>query len=90
MFVYNYIIYVKFNLGEKIMMICKRISKILVLIGALNWGLVGLCNFDLVAFLFGPMTSLSRAVYILVGLSAICLICCHHMGKKEDGKQMKM
>jgi len=46
-------------------------SYILVLIGALNWGLVGLYNFDLVAHLFGDMTRLTRVIYILVGLSAI-------------------
>lgn len=46
-------------------------SYILVLVGALNWGLVGLFNFDLVAAIFGDMTILSRAVYTLVGLSAL-------------------
>lgn len=49
----------------------KIVSYILVLVGALNWGLVGLFNFDLVAHLFGEMSRLSRIVYILVGLSAI-------------------
>ncbi len=49
----------------------KIISYILVLIGALNWGLVGFFNFDLVAFLFGEMTLLTRIVYGLVGISAI-------------------
>ena len=49
----------------------KIISYILVLIGALNWGLVGFFNFDLVAFLFGGMTLLTRIVYGLVGISAI-------------------
>ena len=43
----------------------------LVLIGALNWGLVGLFGFDLVAAIFGDMTILSRIIYSLVGLSAI-------------------
>jgi uncharacterized protein len=43
----------------------------LLIIGGLNWGLVGLLNFDLVAALFGEMTVLSRLVYILVGISAI-------------------
>lgn len=43
----------------------------LVLTGALNWGLIGAFNFDLVSFLFGDMTSLTRIVYTLVGLSAI-------------------
>ncbi|MDD3593857.1 MAG: DUF378 domain-containing protein [Candidatus Gastranaerophilales bacterium] len=52
----------------------KYISLVLVIIGALNWGLVGLVNFDLVAFLFGDMTLLSKLVYILVGLAALVLI----------------
>lgn len=49
----------------------KNISYILVLVGALNWGLVGLFDFDLVAKIFGEMSTLSRLVYILVGLSAV-------------------
>ena len=45
---------------------------ILVIVGALNWGLVGLFQFDLVAALFGGQSSpLSRIVYILVGLSGV-------------------
>jgi uncharacterized membrane protein YuzA (DUF378 family) len=43
----------------------------LLIVGGLNWGLVGLLRFDLVAALFGPMSALSRLVYILVGISAI-------------------
>ena len=43
----------------------------LVIVGGLNWGLVGLLNFDLVAALFGEMSLLSRIVYSLVGLSAV-------------------
>jgi uncharacterized membrane protein YuzA (DUF378 family) len=43
----------------------------LVIVGGLNWGLVGLANFDLVAALFGEMSPLSRIVYLLVGLSAL-------------------
>ena len=43
----------------------------LLLIGALNWGLVGFFRFDLVATLFGEMTLLSRLVYALVGLAAV-------------------
>ena len=49
----------------------KYASYILVLIGALNWGLVGLFDFDLVAFLFGEMSLLTRFVYTLIGISAI-------------------
>ena len=43
----------------------------LLIVGGLNWGLVGAANFDLVAALFGPMSALSRVVYILVGLAAV-------------------
>ena len=52
----------------------KYFSYILVLIGAINWGLVGFFGFDLVAFLFGEMSILSRIIYALVGLSAIISI----------------
>ena len=43
----------------------------LVIIGALNWLLIGLFSFDLVAALFGSMSAFSRAIYTLVGLSGI-------------------
>jgi len=47
------------------------IIAVLLVVGGLNWGLVGFLNFDLVASIFGSMSMLSRIVYILVGLSAI-------------------
>lgn len=47
------------------------ITLILVIVGGLNWGLVGLFNLDLVATLFGDGSMLSRIVYALVGLSAV-------------------
>ena len=47
------------------------VALILIIVGGLNWGLVGLFDFDLVAAIFGMMSALSRVVYILVGLSAI-------------------
>lgn len=50
------------------------IALVLVIIGAINWGLVGLLNFDLVAAIFGSMSILSRIIYDLVGLSGIYLI----------------
>ena len=46
------------------------VTLILVIVGGLNWGLVGFANFDLVAALFGDGSVLARAVYALVGLSA--------------------
>jgi uncharacterized membrane protein YuzA (DUF378 family) len=47
---------------------------VLVIVGGLNWGLVGLFGFDLVATIFGEMSFLSRLVYDLVGLSAVYLL----------------
>ena len=47
------------------------ITLVLLIVGGLNWGLVGAANFDLVATLFGAQTIVSKAVYILVGLSAL-------------------
>lgn len=47
------------------------VLKPLSLIGALNWGLVGFFKFDLIAWIFGPMTLMSRLVYAVIGLSAL-------------------
>lgn len=47
------------------------LALVLVVVGGLNWGLVGLLNFDLVATIFGEMSVLSRIVYGLVGVSAV-------------------
>ncbi len=52
------------------MKIINLITGILVLVGGLNWGLVGIANMDLVAMLLGKNTPLSRLVYGLVGASA--------------------
>ncbi|TFG35161.1 MAG: DUF378 domain-containing protein [Parcubacteria group bacterium] len=51
----------------------KTLALVLVIVGGLNWGLVGIFNFDLVAAIFGAMSMLSRIVYALVGLSAVYL-----------------
>lgn len=48
-----------------------KITLLLLIVGGLNWGLVGLFGFDLVAALFGEMSLLSRIVYTLVGVSAV-------------------
>lgn len=49
----------------------RSISLALVLIGGLNWGLVGLFGLDLVSAIFGGMTTMSRIIYILVGAAAV-------------------
>lgn len=53
---------------------CDNISLTLIIVGAINWLLIGVFRFDLVAFLFGNMTLLSRIVYILVGISGLYAI----------------
>lgn len=50
------------------------IALILMLVGALNWGLVGFFGYDLVKAIFGDMTTMSKVVYDLVGLAAVYMI----------------
>ncbi|MFD3156038.1 DUF378 domain-containing protein [Haloimpatiens sp. FM7330] len=50
------------------------IALLLVIIGAVNWGLIGFFQFDLVAALFGTLTTFSRIVYALVGISGLYAI----------------
>ena len=56
------------------MRVTSAIAMVLVIIGALNWLLVGLFAFDLVAFIFGTMSVLTRIVYSAVGLAGIWMI----------------
>lgn len=58
-------------------------SYVLVLIGALNWGLIGAFDFDLVSAIFGVDTLLTNLTYILVGLSAIVSFITVMMHQKE-------
>ena len=53
------------------MRIIGKTALVLIIIGAINWGLIGLFKFDLVAALFGNMSVLSRIVYSLVGISGL-------------------
>ena len=55
------------------MKIINWIALVLVIIGALNWGLVGLVRFDLVFLILGPMTAATRAVYVLISIAGIYL-----------------
>lgn len=58
---------------------CKKgslgwVATVLVIIGGLNWGLIGFLNFDLVATIFGDMSAVSRVIYAVVGLAALYMI----------------
>ena len=59
-----------------------NISLTLVIVGAVNWLLVGVFRFDLVAFLFGDLSWISRIVYTLVGLCGLYLLSFY--GRIED------
>ncbi len=51
-----------------------KIALTILLIGGINWGLVGLFNFDLIAWAFGPMSVISRIIYVIVAISAVWCI----------------
>ena len=53
------------------MKIIDKIALILIIIGAINWGLIGIFKFNLVEMIFGDMTVLARIIYTLVGISGL-------------------
>ena len=53
------------------MKVIDKIALVLVVIGAINWGLIGFFNFNLVSTIFGDMTVISRIIYALVGISGL-------------------
>lgn len=53
------------------MKVIDRIALVLIIIGAINWGLIGFFNFNLVDTIFGNMSMLSRIIYALVGISGL-------------------
>ena len=68
------------------MMIMNKIALILTIIGGINWGLVGLFSFDLVAWIAGgPTMLLARIIYILVALASIWCISLLFMDNEEIG-----
>ena len=56
------------------MKVIDTIALVLIIIGANNWGLVGIFNFNLVDAIFGAMSVISRIIYILVGISGLWAI----------------
>lgn len=60
-------------------------AMVLLIVGGLNWGLVGAASFDLVATIFGDASVISRIVYLLVGASAVVLAV-NALNKKESHK----
>ena len=68
--------------------IIDRLALALVVLGALNWGLIGIFGFNLVSWIFGSVTVLSRLVYILVGLGGIWSLSLLFRPGPEPGAQM--
>lgn len=64
-----------------------RLSLLLVIVGAINWGLVGLFQFDLIAFLFGGQASLiARVLYTIVGAAGIWSISLLFMPRERSAE----
>lgn len=59
------------------------IALVLVVVGGLNWGLVGLLNLDVVRAVFGTIPVLEQIVYIIIGLGAVYMIYAAAMKKKK-------
>lgn len=68
-------------MSKKVMKVVYSVALVLLIIGGLNWGLVGF-NFNLIDYVFGSVTALPQAIYVLVGISAI-LIAVKHLFKKK-------
>lgn len=63
------------------------VAMILLVVGGLNWGLVGVFEWDLVAEIFGDGSTVSRIVYTLVGLSALYVLITMPMKKSKPAMQ---
>jgi uncharacterized protein len=63
------------------------IALILVIIGGINWGLVGAFDYNLVDSLFGMGSAISKVIYILVGLAALYMLYPLFAGAKKEAKE---
>lgn len=65
------------------------ISLLLVVIGAINWGLIGFFNFNLVDSIFGTMSAFSRIIYALVGIAGLYAISFFGRDRNNDRREVK-
>ena len=68
---YKYLDYGYTKAGGKFMNVLQKIALLLTIVGALNWGLIGLFNYKLVEALFGTDSFFSMLIYILVGIAGV-------------------
>lgn len=74
----------RYNMGNKFL---DGTALTIAIIGAINWALIGVFRFDLVAFLFGDMSWLSRIVYAIVGVCGLYLISFYmHLGSRNSSE----
>lgn len=71
------------------MKVINKIALVLIIIGGLNWGLVGAFDYNLVDGIFGAGSGLARTVYVLVGISALLAIPHLFMGEQSGSKMKK-
>ncbi len=68
-------VHTNYSKKRQVITMLDRIALLLLIVGGVNWGLLGIFQFDLVAFIFGGQAAIiSRIVYVLVGISAVWCI----------------
>ena len=72
------------NKGSVKMQILQKIALVVTIIGAVNWGLIGLFDFNLVNALFGSIEFLEKAIYVIVGITGLINIGLLFMDIHED------
>ena len=69
----------------------QRMALVLVIVGALNWGLIGFFGFDFISAIFGGMLSgVSRIIYALVGISGLYLVSLFFLPERERDREGRM
>jgi uncharacterized membrane protein YuzA (DUF378 family) len=70
-------------MSKKVMKVVFAVALVLLIVGGLNWGLVGLFGFDVVAAIFGAGSIATMIVYVLVGISALFVAFAKLLKKKK-------
>lgn len=63
-----------------------KVSEVLVWVGAINWGLIGFFDFNLVNEVVGSSPSVERVIYGLIGLAALCMLACNNCSMCKGAK----
>ena len=71
MYIISILVYTKIRKEDEYMQIIQKIALVFTIIGAVNWGLIGLFDFNLVNMIFGGMEMLEKIVYIIVGVCGL-------------------